>query len=121
MDNVLFTIDVENTVAVWAPINSWEPHILFQRASISMNRSDVTSSIPFPCSAFCIFVDSPELTRALETVFNRMNGNDVTSSGYSATITEIAQMGPEICLVLNQQDDNLCVWGINVNYSHLPY
>lgn len=115
MDNVLFTIDIDNVVTVWAPINSWEPHILFRRASISMNDSEAVGSIPAHRGSFCILVDSADLTRALETVFNRMNGKDDTTSEQLATIAGIARKGPEICLTLNQHDDSLCVWGIDVS------
>lgn len=115
-DNVMFAISVDNTVTVWAPINSWEPHILYQRASISMGSAQPDKyepSIP-QLSTFCIFVDSTELTRALETVFNRMNGIDVHDSDQLAKIAEIARKGPEICLMLNQVNNSICVWGIDV-------
>ena len=115
MENVLFTITVDNTVTVWAPINSWEPHILYQRTSISMSNSEIHSSIwTEPFSSFCVLVDSAELTRALETIFNRLNGTDVANSDRLASIAEIARKSPEICIVLNQIDDSLSVWGIDV-------
>jgi hypothetical protein len=69
----------------------------------------------FQLSSFCIFIDSTELTRALETVFNQMNGTDVHESDQLAKIVQIAQKGPDICLILNQIDDSLCVWGIDVS------
>ena len=111
----MFTITVDNTITVWAPINSWEPHILYQRTSISMCNSEVHGSISTEhLSSFCIFVDSAELTRALETVFNRLNDTDIANSDRLERIAEIARKSPEICLVLNQIDDSLCVWGIDV-------
>ncbi len=116
MENVLFTITADNMITIWAPINSWEPHILYQRTSISMSNSELHNSIPTEhfLSLFCIFVDSAELTRALETIFNRLNGTDIANSDRLARITEIARKSPEICLVLNQNDDSLRVWGIDV-------
>ena len=116
MENVLFTITVDNTITVWAPINSWEPHILYQRTSISMSDSELHSSIPTEqcLSSFCILIDSAELTRALETIFNRLNGTDIANSDRLARIAEIARKSPEVCLVLNQNDDSLRVWGIDV-------
>ena len=116
MDNVMFTITIDNTITVWAPINSWEPYILYQRTSISMDNSATHSSIRSNdlLSAFCILIDSAELTRALETIFNRMNGTDTANSDSLAKLAEIARKTPEICLVLNQHDDSLCVWGIDV-------
>jgi hypothetical protein len=115
MDNVLFTITVDNAVTVWAPINSWEPHILYQRASISMDSSQTPIPSNTTLSSFYILVDSAELTRALETVFNKMNTTDTVVSDRLAKVAEIARKSPEICLVLNQHDDSLCVWGIDVN------
>ena len=121
MDNVLFTIDVGNTVAVWAPLNSWEPHILYQRASINMQGPSDTlaglRSAPTP-STFCIVIDSTELTKALETVFNRTNGDSVGVSGKLEVVADIARKSPELCLVVSQRGDNLCIWGINVT---IPY
>jgi len=115
MENILFTVTVDNTITVWAPINSWEPHILYQRTSISMINSEVHGPISTEhLSSFCILVDTAELTRALETVFNRLNGTDLATSDRLARIAEIARKSPEICLVLNQIDDSLCVWGIDV-------
>jgi hypothetical protein len=111
----MFTITVDNTITVWAPINSWEPHILYQRTSISMCNSGVHSSISTEhLFSFCIFVDSAELTRALETVFNRLNDTDIANTDRLERIAEIARKSPETCLVLNQIDDSLCVWGIDV-------
>jgi hypothetical protein len=114
MDNVMFAITVDNMVTIWAPINSWEPHILYQRASISMNPTDTHSNIPSNPS-FCILIDSAELTRALETVFNRIDSADIARSGNLSRIAEIARKDPDICLVLNQTDDSLRVWGIDVS------
>ena len=111
----MFTITVDNTITVWAPINSWEPHILYQRTSISMSNPEVHSSISTkPFSSFCIFVDSGELTGALETIFNQLTDTDIANSDRLARIAEIARKNPEICIVLNQIDDSLCVWGIDV-------
>lgn len=111
----MFVITMDNTVTIWSPINSWEPHILYQRASISMNTTEANNDIPSNPS-FCILVDSAELTRALETVFNRINEADIASSDSLAKLAEIARKSPEICLVLNQNDDSLRVWGIDVNH-----
>jgi hypothetical protein len=115
MDNVMFVIAVDNTITVWAPINSWEPHILYQRSSISMTTSETPGIIPsYP--SFCILVDSAELTRALETVFNRVNGDDIANSDNLVQIADIARKSPEICLLLDQNDDSLRVWGIDVSH-----
>jgi len=117
MDNVLFTITTDNKVTVWAPINSWEPHILHQRTSISMNAPEIDGQISTarPSPAYCILVDSAEVTKALETIFNRTNGVDFASSDYLSKFVEIAKKGPEICLVLEPQTNALYVWGIDVN------
>jgi hypothetical protein len=115
MDNVMFVITMDNTITVWAPINSWEPHILYQRSSISMNTSETPGIVPsYP--SFCILVDSAELTRALETVFNRVNGDDIANSDNLVQIADIARKTPEICLLLDQNDDSLRVWGIDVSH-----
>jgi hypothetical protein len=117
MDNVLFTISIDNNVTVWAPINSWEPHILYQRTSISMNAPEMDNPIstgPWP-PAYCILVDSAEVTKALETIFNRTNGVDFASSDYLSKFVEIARKGPDICLVLKPETDSLYVWGIDVS------
>lgn len=81
-----------------------------------MNAPEVDSPIstdPWP-SAYCILVDSAEVTKALETIFNRTNGVDFTSSNYLSKFVEIARKGPEICLVLEPQTNSLYVWGIDV-------
>lgn len=113
MDNVMFTITMDKAITVWAPINSWEPHILHQCASISMNTPETRGIIPsYP--SFCILVDSAELTRALETVFNKAKGDDIANSDNLVKIADIARKNPEICLLLDQSDDSLRVWGIDV-------
>jgi hypothetical protein len=123
MDNVLFTIDVNNTVAVWAPLNSWEPHILYQRASINMDGlSETVESPPAKTlSTLCIIIDSTELTKALETVFNRINGDNVEKSENLEIVSDIARKSPELCLVVNQQGNNLCIWGIDVTSPGIYY
>ena len=116
MENVLFTVSVDNTLSVWAPINPWEPHVLYQRASISLDPSKMTENLQTPVypTMFCILLDSGEVTRALETVFNKMNGTDPAGSSHLSQLADIARKNPEICLVLNPEDDSLCVWGIDV-------
>ena len=117
MENVLFTIATDNTLVVWAPINSWECHVLYQRASISMDPLEINGGLHPPASPstkFCILLDSAELTRALETFFNKANGADVSTSNPSMDLSEIARKNPEICLVLNPNDDSLCIWGVDV-------
>jgi len=86
-----------------------------------MNYTEGNGPIPLNnvFSTFCILVDSAELTRALETVFNKMNGTDIIASGQLTTIAEIAKKGPEICLILNTLGDHLCVWGIDVSLSNI--
>jgi hypothetical protein len=123
MENILFTIAVDGTVSLWAPINSWEPHILYQRASISIDCFETNGPLPSSIftSAYCILVDSTELTRALETVFNRINGTNAAASGDLEKIAEIARKSPEICLILNQRDDKLCVWGFDVLSPSISY
>jgi len=114
MDNVMFVITMDNIITVWAPINSWEPHILYQRASIPMNTPETHGIIPsYP--SFCILVDSAELTRVLETVFNRVNSDDITNSDHLVQFADIARKSPEVCLLLDQNDDSLRVWGIDVS------
>jgi hypothetical protein len=115
MENVLFTITVDNTVTAWAPINAWEPHILYQRASVSMQspQFDGVSSQPH-LSYFWILVDNSELTRALETVFNKSDREKSPVSDELETITDIARKSPEVCLALDQNNDQLFVWGIDV-------
>ena len=116
MDNVLFTVDIDNTVAVWAPLNSWEPHILYQRASLDMGSSlELVTKLPSQptISTFCIVVDSTELTKALETVCNRTSNNMEVSKNLEI-VADIARKSPELCLVVNHQGDNLCVWGVDV-------
>jgi hypothetical protein len=118
MENVLFTITIDNTVTAWAPINSWEPHVLYQRASISMHtpQFDGASTIPH-LSHFWILVDNSELTRALETVFNKSDREKNTISDDLDTISDIARKSPEVCIALDQTDDRLLVWGIDVLIS----
>lgn len=116
MDNVMFIISADNRISIWTPINSWEPHILYQRASISLNITDaIDSGYQLSSeSAFCILIDSSELTKALETIFNKMNGCDTENSVIFSKIAEIARKSPEICLILNPLGDSLSVWGIDV-------
>ena len=115
MDNVLFTITVDNTLTAWAPINSWEPHIIYQRASISMHSPQFKdlSSMASP-SCFWILVDNSELTRALETVFNKSDHEKYPMADELDTITDLARKSPEVCLALDQTGDRLLVWGIDV-------
>lgn len=118
MENVLFTITIDNTVTAWAPINSWEPHILYQRASVSMHtlQFDGASTKPH-LSHFWILVDNSELTRALETVFNKSDQEKNTISDDLDAISDIARKSPEVCIALDQTDDRLLVWGIDVLIS----
>jgi hypothetical protein len=91
--------------------------MLYQRASISMDALEINKSLHQPTAPetrFCILLDSAELTRALETFFNRINGADVSTSTHLLDLGEIARKNPEICLVLNPSDDSLCIWGIDV-------
>jgi hypothetical protein len=115
MENVLFTITIDNTVTAWAPINSWEPHILYQRASVSMHTPQFDGASTNPhLSHFWILVDNSELTRALETVFNKSDLEKNTISDDLDTISDIARKSPEVCIALDQTDDRLMVWGIDV-------
>jgi hypothetical protein len=99
-------------------MNAWEPHILYQRTSIKMDNSEDHLSIASTLhTTFCILVSHSELTRALETVFNRMDGTDDSTSHTLDSVAKIAREGPEICLVLNQAGDKLCVWGIQVRFN----
>jgi hypothetical protein len=115
MDNVLFTVDVDNTVSVWAPLNSWEPHILYQRASVPICPETVDGIRPSinRASALCILIDSTELTKALETLLNRMDDNN--GSTPAELISGLAREAPDLCLVLNLYGNKLVVWGIDVN------
>ena len=82
-----------------------------------MNAPEMDNPIsrgPWP-PAYCILVDSAEVTKALETIFNRTNGVDFASSDYLSKFVEIARKGPEICLVLKPETDSLYVWGIDVS------
>jgi hypothetical protein len=114
MDNVLFTVDVDNTVAVWAPINSWEPHILYQRASVLVYPDAIHGAHPFTENIFamCILVDAAELTKALETLLNRTEGDN--GSTPAELIAGIAREAPDLCLVLSLYGNTLVVWGIDV-------
>lgn len=116
MDNILFTIDTDGTVTLWAPINSWESHILYQRASIRSNSSDALGVEPSlqNGSAFCVLIDNTELTSALATVFNTVNATDAVVAGILAEVAEIAERSPELCLTLHEQGNTLCVWGVEV-------
>jgi hypothetical protein len=114
MDNVLFTVDVDNTVAVWAPINSWEPHILYQRASVLVYPDAVRGTHPSTQNIFamCILIDAAELTKALETFLNRTEGDN--GSTPAELIAGIAREAPDLCLVLSLYGNTLVVWGIDV-------
>lgn len=114
MDNVLFTVDVNNTVSIWAPLNSWEPHILYQRASVPIYPDTIDSIRPsiHTASALCILIDSTELTKALETLLNRMDG--ANSSTPTDLISGLAREAPDLCLVLNLYGNTLVLWGIDV-------
>jgi len=99
-------------------MNTWEPHILYQRASIKMDSPEDHVSIASTLdTTFCILVSHSELTRALETVFNKMDRTDDSTSHTLDSVAEIAREGPEICLILNQAGDKLCVWGIHVCFN----
>lgn len=106
---------MDEVITVWAPINSWEPHILYKRASISLDGSSIpTSSINLP-TICCIVLDSSELTKALETMLNQINGNPIRGADMLQKISDIARESPDLCLVLNQRDNELDIWGIDVS------
>jgi hypothetical protein len=69
-------------------------------------------------STFCIVIDSTELRKALETVFNRINNETVESSERLEVVTDVARRNPELCLVVSQYGNNLCIWGIDVICSN---
>ena len=65
-------------------------------------------------SCFWILVDNSELTRALETVFNKSDHEKYPMADELDTITDLARKSPEVCLALDQTGDRLLVWGIDV-------
>jgi len=65
-------------------------------------------------SRFWILVDNSELTRALETVFNKSDYEKHFITDELDAITDVARKNPEVCLALDQTGDQLLVWGIDV-------
>jgi hypothetical protein len=106
---------MDEAITVWAPINSWEPHILYRRASLNLDTSTLyTPSMILP-PICCIVIDSSVLTKVLETMFNQSNGKPVRDADLQQKISDIARRGPDLCLVLNQRGNELDIWCIDVS------
>ena len=67
----------------------------------------------------CIVLDSSELTKALETMLNQINGNPIQGADLLQKISHIARESPDLCLVLNQRGNELDIWGIDVSLFEL--
>jgi len=115
--NVLFSIDAENTFNVWAPLNSWEPHILYQRASVNMNAYGIASrqSDLLLSPSIGIILNSGDITVSLETFFNQYDHRISPKQGDEIIIT-MAQRAPTLMLSLNLHDGKIIVWDIDVRW-----
>ena len=65
-------------------------------------------------------IDSSELTKALETLFNQRNGKAFHDADILEKVSNIARKSPDLCLVLNQRGNELHVWGVDVCLLKIP-
>jgi hypothetical protein len=119
MTNELFVIEARNIVSVWAPINSWEPHVLYQRTAINLEfpQSEISPRSDIPGPLDVIIIHGADFTKALETVFNQSteaNRNTALCENIEK-IVDIARKAPDICLVISPREKRLAVWEINVS------
>lgn len=117
---MLFTLDTSSTFTVWSPINSWEPHILYQRAATridNFNLDHIPNSLPSSPSTGVV-LESGDLTAALETYFNC---NEVTTATAeeTSTMAQLARKAPTLLLAFNSRDRNICIYEIDVRESDL--
>jgi hypothetical protein len=114
-EGILFSVDASNTFSVWAPLNSWEPHILYQRASIRFDSFDDGSilSNTSPQHSIGLILDSGELTTSLERFFNQCDPNSATKETYEI-ISNLARKAPTLFLSLSPRHGKLYVWNIDV-------
>lgn len=94
--------------------------MLYKRISINLDIPSVSPASTALSPILCIVIDSSELTKALETLFNQRNGKSLHDADLLEKVSDIARKSPDLCLVLNQRGNELHVWGVDVCLLNIP-
>ena len=116
---MLFTITTDDSITIWSPINTWEPHMLYKRISINLNIPSISPASKALSPILCLVIDSSELTKALETLSNQRNGSTLQDANILEKVSDIARKSQDLFLVLNQHGNELCVWGVDVCFLNI--
>jgi hypothetical protein len=93
--------------------------MLYKRISINLNIPSISLASKALSPILCLVIDSSELTKALETLSNQRNGNTLQDANILEKVSDIARKSPDLFLVLNQQGNELCVWGVDVCFLNI--
>src|ERR1700721_1000991 len=94
--NVLFVIDASNVLSFWAPINAWEPHVLYQRGAIVMDTyAGHIQNSPHSVSPMfhTIIIQEDEFTKAVQPILIQKHD---TVSVPSESIADLSRKSPDI-------------------------
>ncbi|QDS72950.1 hypothetical protein FKW77_008419 [Venturia effusa] len=111
-ENVLYTVCADNKLRIWSPGDSHGLSILQLWAEIDLFESIQPRVLSPERSAkrFIFIIDSRDFTAATERLVQQASSNEQSELGM-AHLIEIANRGPDVCVVLDEEG-NMSAWGL---------
>lgn len=114
-DNVLYTLCLDNSIRIWAPLEAAEGQHWQLRGRINTNKFTVDSSIA-PCSPIILIVDGRDFNMAVERAVRDHMAVDESTPALDHLVA-VATKNPDICIRIDRPGA-MSVWALeNVGAS----